>query len=263
LDVDAAKEAAICLASIGAGALPPALLPALAPLKYPTQRLSAVETDYPAIVEMHSASSLPDGAAAAAWRSGSEPAPAQPVVTPSAPIETVITRRGSARQFTRAPIQRDQLQTLLEAGSAPVAWDAGGPLTMPYLIVNAVDGLESGSYAFDPATRTLQQLRTGAFRDAAGFLDLGQALAADAAVDVYSLTDLRGVLEREGDRGYRAAQLEGAIAGGRLYLAAYALGLGATGLTFFDDDVTRFFSPPAADHSVMFLTAIGHPARRA
>src|SRR3546814_12552976 len=31
-------------------------------------------------------------------------------------------------------------------------------------------------------------------------------------------------------RGYRAAQLEGGIVGGRLYLAAYALGFGATGL---------------------------------
>ena len=51
--------------------------------------------------------------------------------------------------------------------------------------------------------------------------------------------------------------------GGKLYLAAYALGLGATGLTFFDDDVTRFFSPHAAGKSVMFLDAIGHPARRA
>ena len=59
-------------------------------------------------------------------------------------------------------------------------------------------------------------------------------------------------------RPARAASIEG----GKLYLAAYALGLGATGLTFFDDDVTRFFSPHAAGKSVMFLTAIGRPARR-
>jgi hypothetical protein len=42
-----------------------------------------------------------------------------------------------------------------------------------------------------------------------------------------------------------------------LYLAAYALGLGATGLTFFDDDVTDFFSPHASGKSVMFLVAAG------
>ncbi|MBI2911819.1 MAG: hypothetical protein HYY05_06725, partial [Chloroflexi bacterium] len=60
----------------------------------------------------------------------------------------------------------------------------------------------------------------------------------------------------------RAAQLEAAIMGGKLYLAAYALGLGATGLTFYDDDVTNFFSPRAAGMSVMFLIALGHPLRR-
>ncbi len=30
-----------------------------------------------------------------------------------------------------------------------------------------------------------------------------------------------------------------------MYLCAYAQGRGATGLTFFDDDVTEFFSPHA------------------
>ena len=69
------------------------------------------------------------------------------------------------------------------------------------------------------------------------------------------------MLERFGNRGYRAAQLEGGITGGRLYLAAYALGFGATGLTFFDDEVTDFFSPHAAGKSVMFLTALGHADR--
>jgi hypothetical protein len=40
-------------------------------------------------------------------------------------------------------------------------------------------------------------------------------------------------------------------------LAAYAQGLGATGLTFFDDDVINFFSPHAIGKSAIFLIAIG------
>ena len=51
------------------------------------------------------------------------------------------------------------------------------------------------------------------------------------------------------------------IVGGRLYLAAYALRFGATGLTFLDDEVTEFFSPHAEGKSVMFLTALGRTAR--
>ena len=92
---------------------------------------------------------------------------------------------------------------------------------------------------------------------------MGQELAADASVNFYYLTDLHRVVDRFGDRGYRAAQLEGGILGGKVYLAAYALGCGATGLTFLDDDVTDFFSPDAAGKAVMFLIAVGHSARRA
>lgn len=50
--------------------------------------------------------------------------------------------------------------------------------------------------------------------------------------------------------------------GGKINLAAYAQRLGASGLTFFDDDGTEFSSPDAAGKSVMFLVAVGKPARR-
>ena len=131
-----------------------------------------------------------------------------------------------------------------------------------YLIVNAVEGLPSGAYYFDRERSALELLKEGDFRQDAGHLGLGQEIPADASVDVFFLSDLKSVLERFGNRGYRAAQLEAAIMGGKLYLAAYAQRLGASGLTFFDDDVTDFFSPHAAGKSVMFLIALGKSARR-
>ncbi len=90
---------------------------------------------------------------------------------------------------------------------------------------------------------------------------MGQDLAGDASVNVYFMTDLNPILERFGNRGYRIAQIEASIMAGKLYLGAYALGLGATGLTFFDDDVTTFFAPHAQDKSVMFLLAVGIPSQ--
>ena len=131
-----------------------------------------------------------------------------------------------------------------------------------YLIVHAVDGLPSGAYVFHSQHQALELLRAGDFRRQAGELALGQELAADASVVVFCLCDMLALLERFGNRGYRVAQMEGGILGGRMYLAAYAQGFGATGLTFFDDDVTAFFSPHAADKSVMFLIALGYAARR-
>src|SRR5205814_3348671 len=110
--------------------------------------------------------------------------------------------------------------------------------------------------------RAMELLKQGDFRAQAGYLGLEQDLPADASVAVFFLADLQAVFERFGSRGYRAVQLEAGIIGGKLYLAAYALHLGATGLTFYDDDVIQFFSPHAEGKSAIFLVAVGHSARQ-
>jgi hypothetical protein len=69
-------------------------------------------------------------------------------------------------------------------------------------------------------------------------------------------TDLDEVVGALGSRGYRAAQLEAGVAAGRLARAAFTLGYGATGLTFYDEAVTQFFSTRAA---CMLVTAVGVP----
>jgi SagB-type dehydrogenase family enzyme len=130
-----------------------------------------------------------------------------------------------------------------------------------YLIVNAVNGLASGSYVYHPENDSLELLNAGDFRARGRYLGLGQDLSKDAAVDVFFLADLNAILTRWGNRGYRAVQLEAGILGGKIYLAAYAQHLGATGLTFFDDDVTAFFSPHANAKSAIFLMAIGKGTR--
>jgi SagB-type dehydrogenase family enzyme len=276
VDVNPAKEAAICLVPLGVTDKGSAIAPVVEPLNLPTQPLSKREVDYPAIRAMHVASSLRTGAEVVAWRrAGGEKANSDkgerrghpgtsPVRLSSLPIEDAIRRRGSTRRFAREPIEFEQLATMLESASRGTSSDLPAsvePLSDVYLIANAVDGLAAGSYVYDRASRRLAPLALGDFRDEAGYLDLGQELAADAAVNVYFLSDLRAVLGQLGNRGYRAAQLTAAIDAGKLYLAAYALQLGATGLTFFDDDVISFFSPHAAGKSVMFLMAIGRPWR--
>ena len=80
-------------------------------------------------------------------------------------------------------------------------------------------------------------------------------------VDIFFLADLRPFLQRFGNRGYRAVQLEAGILGGKIYLGAYAQHLGATGLTFYDDEVIKFFSPHAEGKSAIFLVAVGNSAK--
>jgi len=128
--------------------------------------------------------------------------------------------------------------------------------------VHKVDGLAPGAYFFHREQKKLELLKEGDFRNQAGYLGLEQDLSADASVDVFFLADLLKILATYGNRGYRAAQLEAGILGGNLYLAAYAQQFGATGLTFYDDDVINFFAPHAKGKSAIFLVALGHSTRR-
>ena len=279
LDVDTDREVALFLVGLGTDATLLPAAPSMAPLHLQVTPLSSKELDYPAIRIMHAASSLESPDDAAEWRGAALEPPFPPATgelfalcpdtvasLPSAALEDVIRRRGSTRRFAHQPLSLAQLSNVLGPATQPIPADClatpGRRLNDLYLIVHAVDGLPSGTYVFHSQHQALELLRAGDFRRQAGELALGQELAADASVVVFCLCDMLALLERFGNRGYRVAQMEGGILGGRMYLAAFAQGFGATGLTFFDDDVTAFFSPHAADKSVMFLIALGYVARR-
>ncbi len=284
--LDTEREAAIALVALGNAPHPAteAALP-VKPLQIETEPLSKNEVDYPAIRAMHEGSTLPSAAEVKAWREGSTSAqdgqtnearqelrrsfalhPLDAAALPNDSIEDVIVRRGSTREFAREPIAFEQLSTVLERASGGLSTDfltASEPsLNDIYLIVNAVTGLPPGAYFFQRHQRALELLKEGDFRRQAGYLGLDQDIPADCSVNIYFLADLDRALARFGNRGYRAAQLEAGIIGGKIYLAAYAQRLGASGLTFFDDDVTEFFSPHAAGKSVMFLVALGKSVKK-
>jgi len=304
LDVDSQREVAFSLVALGhdsglsARPAPPSqttpqALAEISPLGLETVPLSRDEIDYPLMREMHAASSLHSAEEVTAWRDDAAPGdtemrpaeiggtgttdfppppglviqltPLSDAEMPRDPIEQVILRRGSSRQFARTPITLTQLSTMLDRATRGVPADFlnpfGSQLNHLYLIVHAVEGLESGAYVFHRDRRVLERLKRGNFRDEAGYLGLEQQLPADAAVDIFFLADLRPIFDRFGNRGYRAVQLEAGILGGKLYLAAYAQRLGATGLTFYDDDVTRFFSPHAEGKSAIFLVAVGNSVK--
>ena len=279
LDVDPQREVAFSLVALGQVAdLPPQTPRETLPLNLETVPLSQREIDYPLMREMHAASSLRTPEEVEKWRGGTPvtdiPSTGATLVQlqsfsdeeiPRDPIEQVILRRGSSRKFVQTSISLTQLSTMLDRATRGVPADfldpPGAQLNHLYLIVHAVEGLAPGAYVFHRSTLRLECLKQGNFRGDAGYLGLEQELPADAAVDIYFLADLQPILQRFGNRGYRAVQLEAGILGGKLYLAAYAQRLGATGLTFFDDEVVCFFSPHAEGKSAIFLVAVGHSAK--
>src|SRR5271166_6102298 len=281
LDLDTRREVSLCLVPIGRTAESSLPSPREAPvLGLETIPLSQREVEYPVMFEMHEASSLESEEEVAQWRRRRPIFPSSALAgeavrrhplpsleQPKDTIEQVILRRGSTRTFDEtASITLAQLSTILGRATRGLPADflkpPGAQFNDLYLIVHSVQGLKPGAYFFRREWNSLELLKAGEFRAEAHHLGLEQELPADACVDIFFLADLKRILEQYGNRGYRAVQLEAGAIGGKMYLAAYAQHLGATGLTFFDDDVITFFSPHARDKSAIFLIAIGKNLKR-
>jgi hypothetical protein len=189
-------------------------------------------------------------------------------------LKETILWRGSSRRFARTDISFSALKTILYSSTRGVPIDIfreRNSLIDIYFIANGVDGLTPGAYfynrntssATNPGTSIEKIREIASSRNISGYLCLGQSLFGDASVVFFLMTDLQSVLRSLGNRGYRASQFEGGIIAGKIYLAAYALGIGASGSTFFDDAVTEFFSPHASNKSTMIAVGVGIPAYKA
>lgn len=292
LGLDSQREVSFSVVAIGSGPGPLPPSPPLDPISFATESPSRHEVDYPLMRDIHAASSLDEPEEVASWRDAAQRLatdldrgrssrrsragrtidldPGDVPYRTADVLEDVIERRGSSRQFDRAASWSvEQFATTLTLATRginadflrPADTEAPSSLNDLYVIVHAVDGVAPGAYVLHRAPWQLELLKEGRFRKEAGYLGLEQALPADACAVVFFLADLRTILDRLGNRGYRATQLEAGLVGGRLYLASYAQRLGASGLTFYDDDVVSFFSPHAEGQSAIFCMTLGKPAR--
>jgi Nitroreductase family len=194
------------------------------------------------------------------------------IISPS--LKEIILWRGSSRKFARTNISLSALKTILYCSTSGVPLDIlkdqENSLIDIYFIANAVDGLTPGAYFYDhsvsatnPNSSINRIKEIVGSRNISGYLCLGQTLFNDASVVFFLMTDLQSVLGSLGNRGYRASQFEAGVIAGKIYLTAYALGIGASGSTFFDDAVTELFSPQAAKKSTMIAIGVGVPAYNA
>src|SRR5436309_888778 len=241
--------------------------PPPAPIEHATLPLSRHVVDEPLVAQAHAASALATPEDVVRWRAGRAPVPtpagarliALPPPDPRAgrALGETIQRRGSTRSFAQTPLGVADLGAALWATSRPVPGDVPTGLGDIYMSAQAVEGLPPGTYLYRRDAHALDPLDTGEFRRQAAFLCLEQLLGGDAAATLFLLSPLDAVLAAFGERVYRLLDLEPGLAGGRAYLAAYALGFGASGLTFYDAEVVRFFLPRAAGADAIFVTALG------
>jgi SagB-type dehydrogenase family enzyme len=252
-----------------------------APKVYP---LSLEEIDYPEIWKAYASSKLLDRAEVYQWinhqrndevdelnkKDNSNPNTLKqyslptPYVDINGPdIGNTILKRGSTRQFSRLPISFLTLSNILMNSIHGIPMDYkndSDSFVDLYLVVNSVEGLEKGGYYFNPRNNSIDLLKHRPGHNISGHLCLDQSLFADASVVIFMMTNLKHVLAILGNRGYRAVQMEAGITAGKLYLLSYASGLGASGSTFYDNEVIEFFSPHAKQKETLIAIGVGIPS---
>jgi SagB-type dehydrogenase family enzyme len=227
------------LATVTFGVGEPAVSPSGPAVTGDVDRLAPIE--FPLITQaQHAGDGERLGAPRPAGAPLSGPVPASDV------LDEVILRRISTRVM-------DPLRSVTRAlFEWTMAVSLRGCPIPHFVAVHAVESLEPGLYRWPSLG---EPLRRGELRQELYHVCWDQELGRDAAFVVIAAVDLA----RLDDRGYREAQLEAGLVDGRLHLAAYALGVGASGMAFLDAAIAPLLGEPLAG---LLLTCVGVPAYR-
>jgi SagB-type dehydrogenase family enzyme len=175
----------------------------------------------------------------------------------------VARRRRSALDFVGGAqcISLTQLSAILAAAISPLFADFSATSFIElYLYAHRIEGLQPGVYQFWRTPAELELIKAGDQRVIAAGLSLAQDLAGNACVAFSMIGDLERASRAHGDRGYRYVHFEAGAMGHRLYLAAEAFGLGATGIgAFYDDEVHSYLNVTPEQGQVVYHFAIGYP----
>ena len=230
-------------------------------------QLSRERIGYPLIDGIHAATKLVHRAfggisAAEPPPSGSGEIKLPPFTSSQRTFGEVARKRRSALDFRGGAqsMSLTELWAILTVTTRPLCADFEGAFIQLYLYAHRVSGLVPGVYRYWSEPSKLEPIRYGDQRVTAAGLSLGQDLAGNACVAFSMIGDIERAVRAHGDRGYRFVHFEAGAIGHRLYLAAEALGLGATGIgAFYDDEVHRYLNLVSGQEQVVYHFAVGYP----
>jgi SagB-type dehydrogenase family enzyme len=192
--------------------------------------------------------------------------------------EVILTRRSArAMDFGRTHISFEAFTQLLHAAES--SFEGFVPAASLILFVHDVETLDPGIYLyllndsyldtfrtsmrndflFRPAGGHLYLLEAGDFRPQSKFISCSQDIASDGAFSLGMLCEFAPQLERFGPGRYKSLYWECGAIGQQLYLEATSLGLSATGIGCFLDDVMhRLLGLEGNDFQSLYHFTIGH-----
>jgi len=278
LGLDEQKEAALAIIDVPGkeGRYPKPLEP-VSPLPdslLQRSRVSAKETDYPAILEIHHAGAHRAGSMGERVRPeremihelGIAPKMWTPANTSESWPEIVdypdaVFRRRSRRNFVRKPLSRPVMNALLRGVCASHGSSHDRSLAIGFL-VGAAEGFEPGFYLLDSRNTSWGMVSPGRFMARSTSICLDQAWLVNAGVHFLFLANLGALDKVWGPRGYRYAMMTAGRLGQRLYIASEAMGLGCCGIgALYDAEAVDMLGLNQGSR-LLYLVAVGNIKRQ-
>lgn len=183
------------------------------------------------------------------------------------PLETLLDRRRSERDFAERPLALARLAQLLWAGlgrnglaGGRTVASAGAlyPLDL-YVVAGDVQDLAPGVYRYEPASHALLRVEAGDRRRELAGAALGQQWVADAPAVLVVVAVYARTTGKYGERGVRYARMEVGLIAQNVYLQAEALDLGTTFVGAFDDAAVQQSLGLPHDVEPLALLPVGIP----
>jgi SagB-type dehydrogenase family enzyme len=200
---------------------------------------------------------------------GSDPPQVEPVTLPTPkttgplPLETVISRRRSQRDFAPGALTPEELAQLAWAAQGitdkerglRASPSAGGLYPLELYVVDA-----QGVWHYEPARNAMRRIAAGDHRADLAQAAVGQPQVGAAAANLVFTGVTARSRPRYGDRAERYVYVEVGHAAENALLQATALGLAAVPVAAFDDDAMRKVLGVGAAETPLYIVCVGRPA---
>lgn len=197
--------------------------------------------------------------------------PASDIQVKDISLREAMENRSSVRKYSGQPLKLTELSWLLwctqgvkevlpRSATLRIVPSAGARHAFEtYLLVNRVEGLQSGIYRFIASIHKLIEVDLEKnLADKLTDACLRQSMVKRSAVTFFWVAVEYRMRWRYGERGYRYLHIDAGHVGQNLYLAAEAIDCGVCGIAAFEDEwLNRLLNLDGEEQFVIYLAPVG------